>query len=719
MMAENRRVSKQIMCSRTSLSVASWNINGIKNKDYDKGQDPEFHNEVNKHDIVCISETHTGKDYNIKIPGFCHKSTKVRPICKKNNKYYGGMILLVREELSEGVTVLKNKFNDSILVKLDKTHFSLDKDLFIGFFYVVPSNSTYTTSVSNDIDAFDEIESFIHKFSEDGDIILMGDFNSRVCTKADFIPDDSAPLRNDDFYEIDQIQSGRCSQDKNNNSQGTKLLDLCIGNKMRILNGRILGDLEGKYTCHRPSGSSVVDYGIVSEESLKSINTFKVQDYMGNLSDHCLIAATIRQYPHATHFEKLLTNGNNTQNRGAPPSYKWSPESVADYGDAISSGNIKRNIDNFMGNLETHTVDESVSSIADILLQAANSSLRKKRSKKSNRRKCYRKWFDVDCEQVRKNIKYLGKKLHKNPCNNHLREAFFREKKRYKKLIKVKRKEFRQGCIKKLEQMIATNPKEYWDTLRNLKKECCENRDQAEYITINKWKEHFQQLHEKSPEIDNQINNDIQSEEKTPYFSMLDLRITESEVYRAIKNLKNKKAAGYDQILGEMLKAGKETLIKPLTALFNKIFASKQYPQEWNKGIITPIHKKGSKLDPNNYRGITVNSVLAKTYSTILCNRLECYLEENKTIHDTQIITDHIFVLQALKEKYAKSKKMYMCFIDFEKAYDSVWREALLYKLLKNGIRGLFYHQIKSMLSRMEKCLTSLPLPKESNRVRS
>ena len=185
--------------------------------------------------------------------------------------------------------------------------------------------------------------------------------------------------------------------------------------------------------------------------------------------------------------------------------------------------------------------------------------------------------------------------------------------------------------------MIASNPKEYWDTLRNLKNECSNNRDSVEYISLDTWKTHLQQIHDKPARLNDTLTENLKQEEETPYFSMLDRRLTEGEVQKAIQTLKKGKAPGYDQILGEMLRAGKGALIQPLTTLFNKVFTSKQYAQEWNRGVMTPIHKKGSKVDPNNYRGITVNSVLAKTYSMVLSSRLESFLEENKIIHDTQI----------------------------------------------------------------------------------
>ena len=85
---------------------------------------------------------------------------------------------------------------------------------------------------------------------------------------------------------------------------------------------------------------------------------------------------------------------------------------------------------------------------------------------------------------------------------------------------------------------------------------------------------------------------------------------------------------------------------------------------------------------------------------------MESFAKENKLIDDTQIVfkkgsrtVDHIFILTALMDKYVKQLKspLYMCFVDFRKAYDSVWRQALLYKLSRMNINDLFFNIINSM----------------------
>ena len=225
----------------------------------------------------------------------------------------------------------------------------------------------------------------------------------------------------------------------------------------------------------------------------------------------------------------------------------------------------------------------------------------------------------------------------------------------------------------------------------------------------------LQKLHlgkNKATEGKEEIERQISDSEDSTYFSDLDFRITKEEISVAINNLKSKKGAGYDGIMAKMIKATKEILLPCLEKILYFIFRSKKYPKEWNQGVITPIHKKGPKHDPNNYRGITINSTMAKIYSMILCSRLKDFLEVISLINDTQIgfkgksqTVDHILLLQALSEKYIDQGNLHLCFIDLRKAYDSLWRKALLLKLQNMNVKGLFYHQIKSMYENVKVCI--------------
>ena len=94
-------------------------------------------------------------------------------------------------------------------------------------------------------------------------------------------------------------------------------------------------------------------------------------------------------------------------------------------------------------------------------------------------------------------------------------------------------------------------------------------------------------------------------------------------------------------------------------------------------------------------------------------NRLLNFLEKNKLICDNQIgfrrkarTSDHIFIINTIFRKYCNSnKRLYLCFVDFRKAYDKVWQEALMLKLLRLGIRGNFFGTIRAMYVGCRACI--------------
>ena len=68
---------------------------------------------------------------------------------------------------------------------------------------------------------------------------------------------------------------------------------------------------------------------------------------------------------------------------------------------------------------------------------------------------------------------------------------------------------------------------------------------------------------------------------------------------------------------------------------------------------------------------------------------------------------DHVFILNTILNSYfSKVEKFYTCFINFSKAYDSVWRNGLLYKLILNGLSLKFIFLIKSTYTELQATLT-------------
>ena len=158
-----------------------------------------------------------------------------------------------------------------------------------------------------------------------------------------------------------------------------------------------------------------------------------------------------------------------------------------------------------------------------------------------------------------------------------------------------------------------------------------------------------------------------------------------------------------------MIKCSTNTLLQGFVKLFNLILEVGYFPSQWCQGLIMPIFKFGDLSDCNNYQGISITSCLGKFLCLILKERLLIFLNENKILHPSQIgflpnhrTADHIFTLKSLIDKnvtHKTNRKIYACFVDFKKAFDSVWHDGLFLKLLKNKIGGKFFDLIKNLYS--------------------
>jgi hypothetical protein len=141
------------------------------------------------------------------------------------------------------------------------------------------------------------------------------------------------------------------------------------------------------------------------------------------------------------------------------------------------------------------------------------------------------------------------------------------------------------------------------------------------------------------------------------------------EVIKAKNKLKNNKACGPDNIINEFLKYCPDMALEVICKFFNIILDTGIIPTSWTIGYIIPIFKnKGSKDDPNNYRGITLLSAVGKLFTSILNNRLTNYIENVGLLGEDQAgfragysTLDHAFVLNNIINLYLSNKKRVYC----------------------------------------------------------
>ena len=202
--------------------------------------------------------------------------------------------------------------------------------------------------------------------------------------------------------------------------------------------------------------------------------------------------------------------------------------------------------------------------------------------------------------------------------------------------------------------------------------------DQVKQAKI--WTNHFKEvLNAPAPD------RPLEIEEATSQLPMDTEPPTSYEIKEIILSATNGKAPGIDELPAEFLKCNPESCAEALETLFAAIWRQEKIPDEWKKGLIVKLPKKGDLSKPSNWRGITLLPYVSKVFLKVLHHRIISSLEESKVIDEEQAgfrngrsCTDHIFTLRNIVEQCEEWRvPLYVNFIDFRKAFDSVHRDTL------------------------------------------
>ena len=208
------------------------------------------------------------------------------------------------------------------------------------------------------------------------------------------------------------------------------------------------------------------------------------------------------------------------------------------------------------------------------------------------------------------------------------------------------------------------------------------------------------------------MNEEQQNE--MPLFEMEQKRLDEmdgepdeEEIRKVCKMLKNGKAAGNDKIPYEMYKFGGRTMLEKLKELYVEIWRNEKVPESWNETRVTLLHKGGckSKKELKNYRPIAVADTVGKIFCMVLNGRLKVNVEKSGVYGENQNGfrasrrgEDNMFVICEMVERVKKEgKRVYMAFLDIEKAYDRVDRSILWKVLERCGMSKKVINIIRSM----------------------
>ncbi|MEW8548219.1 MAG: reverse transcriptase family protein [Candidatus Thiodiazotropha sp.] len=190
--------------------------------------------------------------------------------------------------------------------------------------------------------------------------------------------------------------------------------------------------------------------------------------------------------------------------------------------------------------------------------------------------------------------------------------------------------------------------------------------------------------------------------------------ITEEEILKSVKSMKESKSAGLDNLPPGIFIHCIDIIIPLVKRFFNRLLDLGEFPEDWGLSFIVPVHKKGDINCVENYRGISLLDIFGKIYTSIINRRLIFVTNLYSIISEAQAgfrngysTIDNLFILQGVISKYLSKRhgKLYVGFVDFKAAFDSVHRDKLWLSLNHYGVKGKLLSSIKAVYRSVKACV--------------
>ena len=198
------------------------------------------------------------------------------------------------------------------------------------------------------------------------------------------------------------------------------------------------------------------------------------------------------------------------------------------------------------------------------------------------------------------------------------------------------------------------------------------------------------------PDMNNQCENQIGN-----------VIVCRTALQKILEKLNVNKSCGPDNLHPHLLQKTARTISEPLKIIFDKSLRDGECPSDWRTANVTPIHKKGDRTDPNNYRPVSLTSQVCKVLETLVREKIVKHMRVNGLFSNSQhgfregrsCLTNLLETLEQWTKILDEGDCIDVAYLDFRKAFDLVSHKQLLFKMEKYGISGQVLEWVKAFLS--------------------
>ena len=632
--------------------------------------------------VLALSETKMRGKGDVEFGRVCGRRSGV-----EDGRAREGVVLLLSEEFKKCVMEW-----GEVSVRLMWVKLRLGRQRWV-FVSAYGPGSEHEERVREEF--WNELNGCLESFGANVNVVVLGDLNARV---------------GDEQVEGVVGKYGIPGR----NESGEHLSVLCVERELVVGNTWFRKKGIHKYTYVREAHGvvidrAVMDYVLVSRSvraSLLDVNVLRGE--AGGMSDHYLVEAKMR-------FDVRVSRGR--MRGGAREVVKVSElnkrEKEREYQERLQMewNRVKDG--------ERVGVEEEWAMFNGSVMKCAREVCGMRRVG-GGRRKGSEWWNDEVSEAVAAKRGAYEEWLQRESEERY--ERYKDKRREVKRVVKKAKREADVRWGRQMEGNFEENRKMFWKEVKRLKngesgrEEVVKGMDGQllveEGAVRNRWAEYFEGLLNVEDGREAEIVA-VPGNGRMPRLENSNVAdITKEEVEGALSGMKAGKAPGLDGCAPECVKKGGGALVEWLVRLLNVCFVAAMVPLDWRSACVVPLYKgKGDKHECNSYRGISLLSVVGKLYGIVLIRRVRegterAIGEEQCGFRRGRGCVDQIFAVRQVCEKFLeKGKDVCWAFMDLEKAYDRIDRDAMWKILRIYGVGGRLLVAIQSFYVNSRACV--------------